>query len=126
MADPFVGLLITSLIVRITWQAWRTIRADPQQEAVLAGRCDGHVPFGVADAKPARAASGPGGVAEGGEQRPAGPEGPVRRTNPVSMLTSFYDKRYEANLPRAGKARKKMKKVRPQPNPSERGRNGSS
>lgn len=25
-ADPIVGLLITALILRITWQAWRTIR----------------------------------------------------------------------------------------------------
>jgi cation diffusion facilitator family transporter len=27
-ADPIVGLLITALILRITWQAWRTIRAS--------------------------------------------------------------------------------------------------
>lgn len=27
-ADPIIGLAITGLILRITWQAWRTIRAD--------------------------------------------------------------------------------------------------
>jgi cation diffusion facilitator family transporter len=27
-ADPLVGLAITALILRITWQAWHTIRAD--------------------------------------------------------------------------------------------------
>jgi cation diffusion facilitator family transporter len=27
-ADPIVGLAITALILRITWQAWRTIRTD--------------------------------------------------------------------------------------------------
>ena len=26
-ADPVVGLVITALILRITWQAWRTIRS---------------------------------------------------------------------------------------------------
>jgi divalent metal cation (Fe/Co/Zn/Cd) transporter len=30
-ADPIVGLAITALILRITWQAWRTIR-DHQPE----------------------------------------------------------------------------------------------
>ena len=28
VADPLVGLAITALILRITWQAWRTVRAD--------------------------------------------------------------------------------------------------
>jgi Co/Zn/Cd efflux system component len=28
VADPLVGLAITALILRITWQAWRTIRTD--------------------------------------------------------------------------------------------------
>jgi cation diffusion facilitator family transporter len=27
-ADPLIGLVITALILRITWQAWRTISAD--------------------------------------------------------------------------------------------------
>jgi cation diffusion facilitator family transporter len=27
-ADPIVGLAITALILRVTWQAWRTIKAD--------------------------------------------------------------------------------------------------
>jgi len=27
-ADPIVGLAITALILRITWQAWRTVRSD--------------------------------------------------------------------------------------------------
>jgi cation diffusion facilitator family transporter len=27
-ADPLIGLAITAVILRITWQAWRTIRAD--------------------------------------------------------------------------------------------------
>jgi cation diffusion facilitator family transporter len=27
-ADPLIGLAITALILRITWQAWHTIRAD--------------------------------------------------------------------------------------------------
>ena len=29
-ADPLIGLAITALILRITWQAWRTIRADAE------------------------------------------------------------------------------------------------
>lgn len=28
IADPLIGLAITALILRITWQAWRTIAAD--------------------------------------------------------------------------------------------------
>ena len=28
-ADPLIGLAITALILRITWQAWRTIRDQP-------------------------------------------------------------------------------------------------
>src|SRR5262249_32131759 len=39
--------------------------------------------------------------------RTVGPEGPVRRTNPLSTLTTFYDKWSEANRSRVGKARKK-------------------
>jgi hypothetical protein len=27
-ADPIVGLAITVVILRITWEAWRTIRTD--------------------------------------------------------------------------------------------------
>jgi cation diffusion facilitator family transporter len=27
-ADPLIGLAITAVILRVTWQAWRTIRAD--------------------------------------------------------------------------------------------------
>jgi divalent metal cation (Fe/Co/Zn/Cd) transporter len=26
IADPIVGLLITALILRITWESWRTVR----------------------------------------------------------------------------------------------------
>src|SRR5262249_43762083 len=29
-ADPLIGLAITALILRITWQAWRTVRDDRQ------------------------------------------------------------------------------------------------
>jgi divalent metal cation (Fe/Co/Zn/Cd) transporter len=29
-ADPLIGLLITLVILRITWQSWRTIRAEAQ------------------------------------------------------------------------------------------------
>jgi len=29
-ADPIIGLAITALILRITWQAWNTVRADPK------------------------------------------------------------------------------------------------
>jgi cation diffusion facilitator family transporter len=32
IADPLVGLAITALIVRITMQAWRTIRGDGREE----------------------------------------------------------------------------------------------
>ncbi len=28
MADPLIGLVITALILRITWQAWRTVSAN--------------------------------------------------------------------------------------------------
>jgi cation diffusion facilitator family transporter len=33
-ADPVVGLLITVVILRITWDAWRTIRATEPSEAI--------------------------------------------------------------------------------------------
>lgn len=36
-ADPVVGILITVVILRITWDAWRTIRATEPGEAI-----DGH------------------------------------------------------------------------------------
>ena len=32
VADPIVGLVITGLILRITWQAWQTIRAERHEE----------------------------------------------------------------------------------------------
>ena len=32
VADPLIGLAITVLILRITWQAWRTVRADVHHE----------------------------------------------------------------------------------------------
>jgi hypothetical protein len=28
VADPLIGLAITLLILRITWQAWQTVHAD--------------------------------------------------------------------------------------------------
>ena len=28
IADPLIGLTITLLILRITWQSWRTVRDD--------------------------------------------------------------------------------------------------
>lgn len=34
IADPIIGLVITLVILRITWQSWQTVRAwDPEQEA---------------------------------------------------------------------------------------------
>jgi divalent metal cation (Fe/Co/Zn/Cd) transporter len=32
IADPLIGLAITMLILRITWQAWRTVHADEHHE----------------------------------------------------------------------------------------------
>jgi Co/Zn/Cd efflux system component len=29
IADPIIGLVITLVILRITWQSWHTVRADP-------------------------------------------------------------------------------------------------
>jgi divalent metal cation (Fe/Co/Zn/Cd) transporter len=29
IADPIIGLIITVVILRITWQSWHTVRADP-------------------------------------------------------------------------------------------------
>jgi cation diffusion facilitator family transporter len=29
-ADPIIGLIISVVIARITWQSWRTVRADPR------------------------------------------------------------------------------------------------
>jgi len=29
LGDPLIGLAITLIILRITWQSWRTIRASP-------------------------------------------------------------------------------------------------
>lgn len=31
-ADPIIGLAITALILRITWQAWRTVHADDHHD----------------------------------------------------------------------------------------------
>jgi divalent metal cation (Fe/Co/Zn/Cd) transporter len=28
IADPIIGLLITALILRITWESWNTVRGD--------------------------------------------------------------------------------------------------
>jgi cation diffusion facilitator family transporter len=33
VADPLIGLAITLVILRITWQSWRTVRAAPAQRA---------------------------------------------------------------------------------------------
>ena len=30
VADPIIGLLITAVILRITWQSWQTVRAEPR------------------------------------------------------------------------------------------------
>ncbi|MGI8439445.1 MAG: cation transporter [Thermoleophilaceae bacterium] len=30
IADPLIGLAITALILRITWESWQTVRGDPQ------------------------------------------------------------------------------------------------
>lgn len=32
IADPLIGLAITVLILRITWQAWRTVHADEEHD----------------------------------------------------------------------------------------------
>jgi len=32
IADPLIGLAMTALILRITWQAWRTVHADQSDE----------------------------------------------------------------------------------------------
>ena len=32
VADPLIGLAITALILRITWQAWQTVRADDHHD----------------------------------------------------------------------------------------------
>ena len=32
LADPLIGLAITLVILRITWQSWRTVRAGPQHD----------------------------------------------------------------------------------------------
>jgi cation diffusion facilitator family transporter len=32
VADPLIGLVITALILRITWQAWRTVHADDHHD----------------------------------------------------------------------------------------------
>jgi cation diffusion facilitator family transporter len=29
-ADPIIGLVISAVILRITWQSWQTVRADPR------------------------------------------------------------------------------------------------
>jgi Co/Zn/Cd efflux system component len=31
IADPVIGLLITAVILRITWQSWATVRASPEE-----------------------------------------------------------------------------------------------
>ena len=39
IADPLIGLAITLVILRITWQSWKTIRTGHAD--------DGHAPIGV-------------------------------------------------------------------------------
>jgi len=31
VGDPLIGLAITLVILRITWQSWRTVRGDHHQ-----------------------------------------------------------------------------------------------
>ena len=31
IADPLIGLVISLVILRITWQSWRTVRSDPRR-----------------------------------------------------------------------------------------------
>ena len=33
IGDPLVGLAITAVILRVTWQAWRTIRHDQHHDS---------------------------------------------------------------------------------------------
>ena len=34
IADPIIGLVITLVILKITWDSWRTVRAAPPVELV--------------------------------------------------------------------------------------------
>jgi divalent metal cation (Fe/Co/Zn/Cd) transporter len=36
-ADPFVGMLITLVVLKITWDSWRTIRAADPGEPLVDG-----------------------------------------------------------------------------------------
>jgi Co/Zn/Cd efflux system component len=31
-ADPIIGLVITAMILRITWESWHTVRGDAAHE----------------------------------------------------------------------------------------------
>ena len=37
VADPLIGLAMTAVILRITWQSWRTVRRRDEQHRVLSG-----------------------------------------------------------------------------------------
>jgi hypothetical protein len=37
VADPLIGLAITAVILRITWQSWRTVRGRDDQHRVVSG-----------------------------------------------------------------------------------------
>jgi hypothetical protein len=49
VADPIIGLIVTAVILRITWQSFNTVRADPREPEGLptdedrrGERVDGH------------------------------------------------------------------------------------
>ena len=35
VADPLVGLVLTLVILRITWQTWRSVRASPDSSTLI-------------------------------------------------------------------------------------------
>jgi cation diffusion facilitator family transporter len=42
IADPIIGLVVTLVILRITWQSFNTVRTDPGEPEEHAGSEDGH------------------------------------------------------------------------------------
>ena len=42
VADPIIGLIVTIVILRITWQSFQTVRTDPGEPDIDADGAGGH------------------------------------------------------------------------------------
>ena len=79
LGDPIIGLAITLIILRITWQSIQTIKADPGLPQEAAGKHDDE--------------AGHNGHADTVSPRPTPPTWPASRTSTESMATDTITER---------------------------------